>query len=274
MPGIRPYAIGILSYLFISVGGANAQLPVVPPATFLLAGQSNMSGRGDMDALTVEERVSDPRIRLLGNDDRWREAADPLDSAIGQVDVVSADRLAAVGPGLFFAREFLGRTGRHVALVPCAKGGSAMKAWKPDSARKTLYGSCLSRARLSNATVSGMLWYQGETDARDSTEAHKWSGRFKAMIKAIRRDLRSPRLPIVFVALADEPAQSAPAGPFPAWTAMQRAQHAFHLRCTAVVSSQGLSRNSDDLHLTTNAHRQLGPALAAAMMRLLSQGCD
>jgi len=140
-------------------GHVGAAPPAVTPATFILAGQSNMSVRVDLTTLTAEERLSDSRIRLYGNDGLWRNALHPLDDAHGQIDAVSADRLAAVGPGLFFAREFTSSNDRDVALIPCAKGGSSMHQWKPDLSGSTLYGSCLARAKAADQPIAGVLWY-------------------------------------------------------------------------------------------------------------------
>ena len=43
--------------------------------TYVLAGQSNMSGRGSLDELTAAERAPEAAIRLYGNDGQWRVAA-------------------------------------------------------------------------------------------------------------------------------------------------------------------------------------------------------
>jgi len=94
------------------------------------------------------------------------------------------------------------------------------------------------------------------------------------MIKALRRDLGSPRLPIVLVMLANKPARPDREGPFTAWADVQRAQRAVRLRCTKLVSAQGLARNEDDLHLTTDAQRQLGPEMAKEMGALMDDGCS
>lgn len=265
--------IALIAMFVFPARPAEAQPSAVSPSTFILAGQSNMSGRGDLETLTVQERVPDPHIRLFGNDGRWRDAIDPLDDAHGQIDDVSTDRLAAVGPGLFFARELTATLGKSVALIPCAKGGSSIRGWKPDSSVNTLYGSCLSRAKVSGNAITGILWYQGETDAQNGKDARRWSGRFKRMIKEFRRDLKAPHLPVVLVELADRPTTPDHEPRFPAWTTIQRKQRLVQLPCTKIVSARSLSRNKDDLHLTTDAQRHLGPALAKAMAALLKDRC-
>lgn len=233
------------------------------PDVYILAGQSNMSGRGDIADLTQAERTPDPRILLYGNDGRWRVATEPLDDATGQVDGVSADPRAAVGPGLFFARAL----DRPVVLIPCAKGGSAIAQWRPDTRPDTLYGSCLARARAAGGRITGVLWYQGETDARDMAAARRWGAAFAELAQAFRRDLAAPRLPFVVVRLADAPARAEDVGRYPGWTMVQEAQARLRIRCVAVVRADGLPRLADDLHLTTAAQRVLGKRLADAMPR-------
>lgn len=242
------------------------------PATYLLAGQSNMSGRGLLEELTPAERTPDPAIRLYGNDGQWRVAAEPLDSAQGQVDPVSEDRIAAVGPGLFFARALREMGGKSLALVPCAKGGSSIGRWKPGGGRDTLYGSCLARA-LEAGRIDGVLWYQGETDAEKADAGPAWRTAFEELVASLRRDLADERLPIVIVQLADAPAQKAGGRPYPSWAAIQSMQAGDVPVCVAMVSAKGLSKRDDDLHLDTAAQRILGSRLADAMRELQDRGC-
>jgi hypothetical protein len=237
---------------------------------YLLMGQSNMSGRGDLAKLTDAERRPDPAIRLYGNDGVWRDALDPLDDASGQIDPVSADpATAAVGPGLFFARALRRAAGGRIGLVPCAKGGSRIDAWMPAPARDTLYGSCLARAReaATRGQIAGMLWYQGESDTVTREQADRWPRDFATMIAAIRLDLAAPGLPLVIVGIADRPPAEKP-GARPYWAQVQSAQASLRMSCAQMVPAAGLPLKPDGLHLTTPAQRQLGVALSQAMIRL------
>ncbi|WP_240500140.1 sialate O-acetylesterase [Sphingomonas montana] len=242
------------------------------PDVYVLAGQSNMSGRGAITDLHLRDRIADPRIRLYGNDGQWRTALDPLDDATGQIDTVSADKQAAVGPGLPFARA-MRRTATHpIALVPCAKGGTSIGRWKPAQDRATLYGSCVARVREAGGHLAGLLWYQGESDAEKSLgEALGWTAAFVEMAGAFRHDLGVAKLPIVIVQIADSP-RTDPDG-YPSWRRIQAQQVRSPLPCSAIVSTRGLARNPDDLHLTTGAQQRLGPKLAAAMAGLIRRGC-
>lgn len=243
-----------------------------PPDVYILAGQSNMSGRGALSDLRPDERVADPAIALRGNDGVVRPALDPLDDATGQTDAAGVDGQAAVGPGLFFARRM--RTlapARPIELVPCAKGGSSIRRWAPAAAGDGLYDACIARTRAAGSRPAGMLWYQGETDAQSMESAAQWAGRFTALADGFRRDLAAPRLPIVVVQIADRPRDGA--ARYPGWADVQAAQRALALRCVAVVPAEPATLLPDDLHLDTAAQRALGARLADAMAALHRRGC-
>jgi hypothetical protein len=253
----------VRSLLFLALAWT---VPAAAHDIYLLIGQSNMSGRGAIADLDPAERSPDRRIRLYGNDGRWRIATEPLDDAAGQIDAVSVDRLAGVGPGLFFARALA----RPVGLVPCAKGGSAIAEWAPDSRPDSLYGSCLARARAAarHGRIAGILWYQGESDARTAEQARTWPRAFATLLDGWRCDLGRSDLATVVVEIGDPPANPDTASRYPAWRDVATAQRALKLNRVTTVSAAGLPRAGDGLHLTTAAQRALGPMLAAAMLGL------
>ncbi len=245
--------------------------PTDATIAFVLMGQSNMSGRGALAEATAAMLEPDPRIRVLGNDGVVTIAREPIDSAVGQVDHVSVDRAAGIGPGLSFAKTLLARQpGRRILLIPCAKGGSAIAAWRPDRERTTLYGSCLARTNAAGreARIAGVLWYQGESDAETPALARAWPAEFAQMVHQLRQDLGQPRLPVIAVAIGDRPTEGSYGARFPAWAAMQRAQRAIRGRCLAVVSGAGLPRNADGLHVSTRGQVALGAKLATAWMKI------
>ncbi|MGE9291842.1 MAG: sialate O-acetylesterase, partial [Puniceicoccales bacterium] len=87
---------------------------------FLLAGQSNMAGRGEVEA---EDQVPHSRVFMLNQEGEWVPAVDP----------VHYDKKAAgVGPGRSFAMV-LAEQDESVAigLIPAACGGSSILSWVP-----------------------------------------------------------------------------------------------------------------------------------------------
>jgi hypothetical protein len=255
----------VAALIVASVGVAAPSMAEQPPrAIYLLMGQSNMSGRGVLAEIAPGTLDPDERIQLYGNEGRWRRAAEPRDTAQGQIDKVSSDP-DGVGPGLAFAKAMLKRhPGRPIGLVTCAKGGSAIGEWKPSTARSTLYGSCLARAREAApfGQIAGILWYQGETDARTDVLAQAWAERFSETIIQFRGDLGLPNLPLAVVGLGDQPRTGKYAGQFPAWSTVQDSQKRLRLSRQVYVSAAGLPRNPDELHLNTASQVRLGEMLA------------
>lgn len=90
------------------------------------------------------------------------------------------------------------------------------------------------------------------------------------MATSFRHGVGKPNLPIVIVQIADRPRTNP--GRYPSWAIIQTQQVEPSLPCAASVSSGGLARNPDDLHLTTGGQQKLGPKLAAAMARLIERG--
>ena len=84
----------------------------------MIAGQSNASGRSPNLF-----SYSSPTLRaaMFGNDDRWKDLRDPVDSAKGQVDGVSQDNCAGGSVWPDVATTLFARTGVPVAFVPCAR---------------------------------------------------------------------------------------------------------------------------------------------------------
>jgi hypothetical protein len=258
-----------LALALAAVLSACAHSPSAEPAEiFVLMGQSNMSGRGVLAEAPPGYGAPDPGIRLYGNDGQWRPAVDPLDSAVGQVDPVSADvTIAAVGPARSFADALLARNpARRIVFVPCAKGGSSITQWAPSTDRSTLYGSCLARVREAAPAgrVAGLLWYQGEADAEDVARAAAWAADFTRVVQSFRTDIGAPDARVLVVGLSDMPTTGQYAGRYPAWTAVQDAQRTLPLAGAVHVTAMGLPKNSDQLHLSTAGQIALGRRMADA----------
>ncbi len=175
---------------------------------WLLAGQSNMEGVGDMDGAAR----SHPLVRVFSMARTWRLASDPLhvlsespDAChhLGKpADAAEAERLRktvrkGVGVGVFFGREMLARSGVPQGLIATAHGGTSMAQWDPalaDRGGDSLYGSLLLSVRATGQRVAGVLWYQGESDTRDE-EPDRYGEAMRTLVAALRHDLKQPSLP-------------------------------------------------------------------------------
>jgi hypothetical protein len=160
---------------------------------YVIAGQSNASGRS-RTLFTYSSEVL--RATLFGNDDRWRELRDPVDSADGQIDGVSRDGVAGGSVWPEVATVLLAQERVPVAFVPCARSNSEIAQWSPRcrarAGRVTLYESLARRVAAVGGRVRAVLWWQGERDARYLTPPSVYRAALERLSEALWRDVRAP----------------------------------------------------------------------------------
>jgi hypothetical protein len=227
---------------------------------YLLIGQSNMAGRGQ-----VEPQDREPHSRLFALDQTaaWVPAVDPL----------HFDKpFAGVGPGLTFGRILAGRDpSLCLGLIPCAVGGTSINAWRPGAywpqTGTKPYDDALARTRVAMARglLKGILWHQGESDCQNQVDADKYGENLQALINELREDLGVGMIPFVAGTLADSVVTR-----YPAARVVNRALRELPGRIanTACVNSAGLVCSADGLHFTAAAARELGRRYAEAVIGL------
>jgi Carbohydrate esterase, sialic acid-specific acetylesterase len=239
---------------------------------FIMAGQSNMSGRGELSQLPPGFPANRDRIVSFNNAYEWVEAKEPLDDPKGQKDLCSLDLVPGVGPGVSFGQRLSElMPSVRVGLIPCALSGSRLAQWAPSPRADTLYGSSLKRAAQAGqkGLVRGVLFFQGESDAYSRQVAEQWPRRFSELVAAWRRDLKDSDLPVVFCqlgALGDN-LRSDPR--FRYWDLLKKEQAAIRIPYVVMVRTDDLALKPDGLHLSTASQIFLGRRLAEAMHRLL-----
>ena len=226
---------------------------------YLLIGQSNMAGRGEVEA---EDREAHPRVVALGKADQWVPAVDPIhfDKAV-----------AGVGPGLTFGKTMAGRDPSiRIGLLPCAAGGSPISVWKPgghwEQTNSDPYDDALRRTKLAMAdgVLKGMLWHQGESDANE-TDAGQYEDRLVALIGALRSELGTPDVPFIAATLGDFLLDDRPEV-----ATVNEALRSIPERVdfAACVDAGGLCEKGDKVHFDAESPRELGRRYAEAMIRL------
>jgi hypothetical protein len=227
---------------------------------FLLAGQSNMAGRGTVEA---RDSVVEPRVLRLDPGMRWVPAVDPLHW--------DKPAIVGVGPGRAFGLA-LARHDRNarIGLVPAAVGGSPISSWEPgavDSATRTHpYDDAMARLRVATrggGRVRAILWHQGESDATPERSV-VYADKLRALIARFRADVGDPALPFLIGQLGEFGGRP--------WTADTRRIDSVHRAIAAsvpnvaFVSAAGLRDKGDALHFDAAAARELGERYAAAYL--------
>ena len=234
---------------------------------YLLIGQSNMAGRGPLEASDTTDVI----------DGVWLLNADGLpEPAIAPLNKYSTIRkelsLQGYNPGCEFGRIMHSETGRPILLVVNARGGSHMAEWQPDS-DNGYFRDAVRRTKeaLKFGKLNGILWNQGETDVHKKT--WDYPEKFNAMISELRKVLEAEDVPVVVGEVGrwnwapKEDIERFNETIIPATVEM--------VRNCKYVSSKGLKRRFEDKerdpHYSRVAQIELGRRYAEALKNNLNQ---
>ncbi|MBV6432034.1 MAG: Carbohydrate acetyl esterase/feruloyl esterase [Bryobacteraceae bacterium] len=221
---------------------------------FLLIGQSNMAGRGQVEAA---DKQPIPGVFMLTKDMRWVPAVDPLH--------FDKPDIAGVGIGRSFAKVLVRLNPKaSIGLIPAAFGGTSLDQWKPGG---ELYTNAAARAReaMKSGRLRGILWHQGEADSRGEETIATYRERWTKLMEALRKELNAPDVPIVVGELGEFFTARAPLAPK---INEQLALLPLHFPRTAFVSSAGLKDKGDSTHFDTPSVREFGRRYAHAFLML------
>ena len=275
VPTGGPYRIELRAH----DGAATASIDnVLVGDLWVLAGQSNMEGVGNL----VNTPLPSALVNSFDQTDVWVAASDPLHRLPDAIDAVHwgknaqgererlsgpaldqwiANRKKGAGVGLPFALEMVRRTGVPIGLLPCAHGGTSMDQWSPalkDKGGDSLYGAMIRRFKLAGGHVTGLLWYQGESDASAQAEP-QFTQKFKDLIAAVRADFGQPELPFYYVQIGRHVASAGGVE----WNAIQQDQLTVESQLPHVGMVTCADCNLDDgIHVSTRDHVVLGRRLA------------
>ena len=226
---------------------------------YLLIGQSNMAGRGKLDA---EHAVSNERVLKFTKSNVWAQAEEPL----------HFDKpIAGACLGMSFGRAMADSAGKDVTvgLIPCAVGGTPLSRWCKDG---DLYKQALARAKaaMKDGTLKGILWHQGESDSGSENLAHSYRERLAKMVADLRADLGAGDVPFVAGKLGEFLRREGKGGKPALWPVVNEQIDALPrtLPRSAVADSAGLKDKGDKVHFDTPALREFGNRYAAAMKKL------
>ncbi len=252
-------AVAVAAGAQTNVAASSVQLPVKTKLQlYLLMGQSNMAGRGQ---LGPEDKTPHPRVLCFTLQNKWEPAVEP----------VTHDKpgMLGVGPGLAFGKAMAEHDpGVTIGLVPCAVGGTPLKRWQRGG---DLYSNAVHRAQLAmrEGTLKGIIWHQGESDSGAATNANTYSDRLAQMIQDIRADLGAPNLPFVVAQIGEFLYDRGPGhAAYPRVVNAALAALPEKVPATACVLSKGLKDKGDVLHFDAASQRELGRRYAVEMIRL------
>ena len=251
--------------MFVASGvlAASVCFAAAPTDVYLLIGQSNMAGRGELNATN---RVDATRVL------KWDAAAGEW--VAGEEPINQDTDKPLAGLAASFARQMADESPDAViGLVPAAVGGTQLREWMPGC---TFYTNAVARCRAALAkggTLKGILWHQGCADSWRADFATTYAARLEQMVAQLRADLGAEGVPLVAGEIGrflDDYVWQGPDGKeirYTCWRTVNEQIHAAAKRIPKmkVVSSEGLLDRGDVLHFGTPSLRVLGRRYADAM---------
>lgn len=221
---------------------------------FLMAGQSNMAGRGFVQP---SDTILSTQVLMLNKDNEWVYAKEPL-------HYYEPGR-TGLDCGLAFGKQLAKLYGKDITigLIPCAVGGSSIEQWLGDSTYRNvkLYSNLLKKANAAKpyGELKGMLWHQGESNA-SNRGYRNYRQNLETFFTRVRNDMGYPDLPVYagqlasFLSRRENPMTDAINNDL---TAMTTGFKNFY-----VVPTADLTPRTDSIHFDSKSQRTMGERLA------------
>ena len=231
---------------------------------FILAGQSNMAGRGKIEA---QDLVTNKRIFTIDKNNNWIIAREPLH--------FYEPNGAGLDCGMSFGSELLKYVPDSVsiAMIPCAVGGSSAFQWLNDEEHRgvKLLSNFREKVQLAKekGTIKGILWHQGERNA-NSDEIPVYKEALEMLFVKFRAITGNPQLPIVLGELGQfaEPREKQEL--FNTINEIIRQIGTENPNCY-FITSDGLTHKGDYLHFDAQSQRELGKRYAEQYIEIINK---
>ena len=222
---------------------------------FILAGQSNMAGRGFVEPV---DTVPNKRIFSLDEHKNWVYAKEPLH--------FYEPNLTGLDCGVSFAKALLKCIPEDISigLVPCAVGGSAVAQWNNDEVYRGVKLLTNFRERATavqgQGVIKGILWHQGESDG-NSERIPRYREAVEELFKTFRAITKNDELPILVGELG---AYMKPKETQENWDSINRIIHesADSDPNRFVISTKDLKHKGDHIHFNSKSQREIGRRFA------------
>lgn len=163
---------------------------------FLLVGQSNMKGRGEIDMKpTIDKNI----LFFHSKKQKHYIARDPL-HAQGTPDMIDGKDNSGTGPGMSFAQGLRKKNpDMNILLVPAAVGGAPIASYgikgKFYTRSLLLTKNAIKQSKVKT-NIKAILWLQGESDSTDKLYK-SYEEKLLDLVDRYRKDLRNPTLPFI-----------------------------------------------------------------------------
>jgi hypothetical protein len=227
---------------------------------FILAGQSNMAGRGVVEP---QDTVPDKRILSVNKNGELIIAKEPL-------HWYEPDR-TGLDCGYSFGKAIINNVPANISvlIIPVAIGGSSISQWIGDSLYRhvKLFSNFESKAGVGKqyGVIKGILWHQGESDANEKDIPH-YKERLAVLFSKFRSAVGNNNLPVLMGELGSFSKDKEH------FSLINKAIHDYSSedKNTAVISTGDLQDKGDNLHFNSKSQRIMGRRFAEAYLKKIN----
>ncbi|MEO6455140.1 MAG: sialate O-acetylesterase [Ginsengibacter sp.] len=226
---------------------------------FILAGQSNMAGRGFVQPM---DTISSPLVLTLDKDNEWVYAKEPLH--------YYEPLRTGLDCGLSFGKKLAAFYGKNITigLVPCAVGGSSIEQWLADSTFRnvTLYTNLVRKVKAAAeyGIIKGLLWHQGEANA-GADNYKNYKEKLETFFTKIRTDFSAPELPVYAGELSSF--LNRKTNPFADSVNNDLHDLSVTVKNMYVIKTGDLTSKSDTVHFDSRSQRKMGKRFAKTVYK-------
>jgi hypothetical protein len=228
---------------------------------FIMAGQSNMAGRGFVEP---QDTLTYKRILTIDKSMKWIYAKEPLH--------FYEPSMTGLDCGMSFAKKLLDSIpeGISIAVIPCAVGGSSIEQWINNETFRgvTLLDNFKEKVGFAKdyGILKGIIWHQGESNAK-SELIPKYSQRLDSLINAFRFLVNNDTLPII---LGELGSYSKPTEKQMRWDSINTVIQdiAWKDKNIALVETGDLKHKGDNVHFDSESQRILGERYAKKYLEI------
>lgn len=223
---------------------------------FLMAGQSNMAGRGIVEP---QDTMADKRILSIDGTGKLVYAKEPLH--------FYEPTRTGLDCGLSFGKTLLGQIPANITILilPTAIGGSAIRQWLGDSSYRGVNLMTNFREKVAigkqYGEIKGLLWHQGESDAnKERTPVYK--DRLTELFTTFRKIIGDEKLPVFIGELGSYSNNKNE------WLQINKIIHAYAAedKLATVIKTDDLSHVGDTVHFNSAGQRMMGERFAHAYL--------
>jgi len=222
---------------------------------YLMAGQSNMEGNG---LVQPQDTISNRRLITINPKGEWVYLKEPIN--------LNFPEHRKLDCGHSFGNAMLKKAPKDVtiAVISTAVGGSSVNQWLDDSEYRTMHlwsnlTEIIKKAK-ETGTIKGMIWHQGETDAKQGRLA-AYPEKLNKLFENIRKEVGNVKMPIVVGELGDFGVDR------PVWkefnTVLQN--YCETHKNTEIIKTTDLEDLGDKVHFNSKSLRTMGKRYAELM---------